>query len=345
MSYMSSLKNCAQTLDARLDDLFSVPVIADSSPLVKFLMSDINRQFVNSQTIVRGAKKRTVLAHYFQELLETDTSTSTTLSCTATTERGIAQKEYVLDEDIVYAEELINVADLNCTFTEFEEYFAQTLARLMRGVEKKVATNIATAAATLTGTWSDDVESAYTVSSNKLQVDLYDSSNKVNEDKIFDIDAALMMSGFTSPFIVGGNEIFKYYKLTEAGCCAQSGVDLGELYSKYGKVVAYDRRVQSALGGQDMAVAIQPGALQILYWTQYDWKAGVPLVAESATTLHIQVQSPTYGFPMDVTVKEDCFNYHIRVNALVDVKGLPSTIYQTNDNFTGLTWVNKIQKV
>ena len=143
---------------------------------------------------------------------------------------------------------------------------AQAVARLIDALDERVSHLIATQSVALAGGWASTVpvESGTALSGDKLQITKATPRNYFSE--ITKIRNAADESNFPmESLLVGGSAIREAFQATQAGCCASTGIDLWEAMRLYGYAFAYDRHlIQAHPDGQDGAMIVAPGALQLL---------------------------------------------------------------------------------
>ena len=353
MSYIGTVQQCAPNIQAMLADHFTGigdGVSPDQRPFLQFVNNQ-TRTIALKQTVNPSySKVKTIELLYRRPLLSTDVDGTSPSNCTTGDDLGNSIEEYTINTadggDWVNVNATYALTDLHCGIEGFAEFFTKELTRLVDGVDAKVSAKTATQLLAVAGAWSDDAEAAYTVSSNKLQIDYQNASSEFNVAKFYDIADALQMTGFGSQAVIfGGTQINSLMRFAQAGCCANNGVELGQLWAEYGLASVYDRDVASAFGGQAHSVAVQPGAVALLTFNQAGWKNGVPMLVNSGNYAMFSIVSPKTGTPMDVKVIDDCGSITISVAACTKLVALPNDLFQTGDNYYNVRFVNKIQAV
>jgi len=351
MSYISAVQECAENIQAMLSDHFTGIGAGISPEQYAFL------QFVNNQAGTIGIKQtvnptpgkvKTVNLLYRQPLLESDVDETSPTACTGGDDLGNRLETYTIDtaSDWKTKTATYSLSDLHCIEESFADFFTRELARLIDGVDRAVSDKTADQLALLTGDWSNDTESAFTVTSDALNVDYKDSTNKYNLEEFYNIISAKQMTGFGSmSAYFGGEKIFGLARAAQSGCCAINGVEMGQMWGQYGIAFAYDRHVQASLGGQEYGVIVQPGATALLSFNEAGWKNGLPVWMNGANYTIFSVISPKTGTLMDVKVSDNCGAVTISVGACTKLVGLPTNLFQTSDNFREVKFVNKVKAV
>ena len=308
-------------------------------------MSPLNTTGLNQEVSPGNGKVRTVRLRYDKRILESHVQENApNPTCISEYERGDCYEEYTIDTDENLQEsEKIQATNLSATCRSNPEIFTTILMRLIDAVERKVATKTTTEAAVLNGAWASDVEN---VIANQLNVKTLKDSTT---DEVFPwtmevIDNSLIQTGYCdTPVIFSGTKLYQYYRRVLAGCCANQGLDLGELLRLYGKAVMYDRRVVTAFGDNDNAIVLQPKVLTVLNWTLNDWKNGIDQsIIQGADYFSQVIVSPRTGLKMDLTIKDNCGTVSIIVTATTKLVGMPTDLFPVGDVYQNVNFFNEI---
>ena len=359
MSALGTSMSTCPPLQAELNNYFinCDPVLLGfNSPFAEFLMSSFNRRGLQQLLSPGGGRIRKGILRYDQKLAPASEGTFTgDISCTAETKRGDLTQEYEIDTNaIVFKEQVMEVRDWQETCRSNPEIIYRAMAILMQSVRegtyKKLANEFV--ANTMWGDWGKIVEddtANFTVNgSNELVVKTKkDSSIDVYPTTAQTISNATMLTNYCEkPFIVGGYTLKAYYELMQSGCCANQGLNLGDLFSRFGQVVAWDKWLQAAFATPNLSVAIQPGALQVVYFNEYD---GTPAV-DNALSLgagknytQFVITDPVSGFPMNVRVSDNCGVISMFIHTNTKLFGMPRDMFAAGDDLDEVTFVNKIR--
>lgn len=341
MSTPTLLVQC-EDAQARLIDVQGKSSIAinDPTPFVQYLKSEANMSVLKNMVVTGDGKTKNVNLTYFPRLLESSVTAATTRGCVATDQNGNLEKQYSIDTtDLQVSGEVILAKDLSRFCENNPDYILSRLAHHMNVIDRKVASVIAGEANALLGGWSADTVSTHTMSGDKIQVSTA-SSGEFKVGAWEEILSGTIMSGYNGVVGFGGNDIAQHVRLSNAGCCANNGLDVNEIYRQFGYAYAYDRRLASALGSlATQSLVMEPGALQIIDYTETPWKNGV--MDFSAGYMSEQMMTPN-GIAVDVFIKDDCGAVSINVYANVKLVGLPDDMFSTGDNFEGVTFVGGV---
>jgi len=135
--------------------------------------------------------------------------------------------------------------------------------------------------------------------------------------------------------------------LMMAGCCAQSGLNLGDMFAMYGKAVTWDAHVQAALG-KEFTFLLQQGAIQLLTLNMNggsETDLSYINVGPGANTEFAGiVNSPYTGLPYDLTVRYDCRKIHIIVEGRVKAISLPADMFPAAHRMEGVnySWLTQV---
>lgn len=353
MSYLSTFNQVCPNLQSHLNDAWvnaTNGVGIEQIPFLEFLFSEANRGNIAQTIYAGGGKTRKLEVVYDQRILESQVSDDVSNpNCSATTKRGDCITTYEIDStDNVGVEELVEIQDLEKNCESNGAFFVRKIRTLIDAVERKVATRTATEAALLTGKYSTDVTNID--ASDNLQVATLKSVASGDLSPLAQqiINRAARKTGYTAPYVIfGGDDLVDYYERSLSGCCANEGIDIGDIVRRFGVAVGYDQRAADALGGQEFNLMFQIGALQLLYYTRAPWKDGVmqTIGGDAANYTMTGIVSPRTGIPMDLSVKDDCGDISINLVATTKLIGMPADMFPTGDKYDGVNFVNTIEVV
>lgn len=346
----SSYVGCA-TLQADLTTYFNTcgaEMIREPMPFAEFITSPLNNNGLQ-QVISPGAGKvRSVELKYQARIPETEVVENDSDLCSCDTTRGNCSQTYTLDPDENLSIcEKITAADLRNICEPNSEFIMRKVAHLVDAMERRSATEIVQEASFLTGSWNTSEVPNVNVSDQLVVKTKKDGDAfTLNPFAMPEIDFALAATGYCAPTpIFAGRELYQYYRGLQAGCCADSGVDLSAMLSLYGKAVMYDPRVASTIsGGQNAGLILQPGAVALLTWNEFGWNAGIPLpFNEGSNYARTLIVSPRLGLPMDVIVKDECpGTLTITISVVIKLVNLPSDIFPVGDKYRGVNFFNEL---
>src|SRR5690606_16143330 len=137
----------------------------------------------------------------------------------------------------------------------------------------KIASQLSGEVAQLFGNWGADVTPN---GDNALEI-ATKVSGEWNPEGLVDINiAARNQTGYVGDYFLATNvAMHKYLRMIEAGCCAADGINLREIYDRYGVAAVYDRRMAAAMATVNAdAFLINVGAVQVLNYVEADWSDG-----------------------------------------------------------------------
>lgn len=307
--------------------------------LSEFIESAANTNgMLQRQTAPGEGKTREVVLLYTPQICEDDVSENAIKVCSSSNEAGMLSKRYSLEQNEgVEYNELFSLTSLAAMCKDNRSWFSQRLQAIMDGLELKTGTIIANQAAVLTGKFASG-------DNNLSNADMLKTvrTKKTNGD--FDIDAleeilfsATNASYRTTPVVFGFGEIYKYMQKVNAGCCAIDGLDIGQ-YAANGRVVfVSDKKVQQALGGENFLM-LAPGALQVISWNEFE---GAFNVANDDSYKQMTIVNPKTGRKYDMLLKNNCGEISLSLKRAFKVVALPTDMYQSCSDFSGVTFVNE----
>ena len=355
---MSTVTSAVTTCPALQDALNNYFVTCSrtrlGSPVLSFLNSPTNRSGIQQIVNPSPNKKRTVQLVYDQPIWTTEVSTVASCDkiCTAETERGDLYTEYTIDcTEGLYVENLMKTSDWNESCRNNQEVLIARLDRMVGALADAVAEKTAQELPPLVGSYSADTAlSGLTIDVDDFLVVATQiaSSTNIDPQAFQQIDLALMQTGYCNgTFIAGGSQLYQYYRLMQAGCCADQGIDALEMLNLYGKAVTWDRWVANEFG-DDVSLVFQPGSVQLLTYNDTD-----PAIQNLGGLADLDmtyrnffeaiITDPVTGLRMDFTMKNDCGQIHMVLKATTKAVGLPLDIYPSGHPLEGVTYLNGIQ--
>lgn len=343
MSYFSAILQACPNVQDQLETLWRGANAVDRMPLMEFLMTPFNRRGI-AQTITPGRGKiRTVEVLYERRLLEDSVvSNQPNPNCEQGPFYGNEVATYTLDPNVNLQTNGgldIDVAELACM--DNAEVLARQLARHIDVLDRKVATEYTAQAVALAagGAWGQNVQTP--VVGDVLQLPMFDTNGKPLPDAWVDLRNAADDSGYGPDMAVfGGNIARRYWQFLQAGCCADFGLDLGELMQRYGYAYGYDKRVAAAHpDGQAGFLVLQPGALQVLNFSRAEGRdAFGEILKQGSNYAYFVVRSPRLGLAYDVTLKDDCGKVAVNITATGKVIALPNDMFAVGDEYEGVIY-------
>jgi len=311
-----------------------------------FLTSPMNRSGIEFIVHPSKAKVRTAELVYDQRipLSEVTESTSEDAICTATTKRGDLSENYTIDTDTrLYVEELFDARDWVNSCRENPDVLARKLQIMMDALMDKVAEQTAQELNPLIGNWSDDVATAYTVQGDGfLQIATKLSGGNPDPEGFTTVDTSLIMTGYCDDvFITGGTDFYNHWKIMQAGCCADSGINMEQIMAQYGRMVTYDRWVSNTFGNNFSAV-IQRGAIQMLQFAWGDYNTAQAFDLSHRDYFKGAVMDPIWNIPIDITVQDTCGKIHIILEANAHPVAMPDDMFPTGDENEGVNYVGGV---
>lgn len=349
-SYMSTCPDIQHELINHFETC-NAANLREPMPFFDTLYSGFNRNNLQQVVVDGPGKIKNVILRYDQRILESSVTKpgSCDRSCTATNRRGDLTSTYTIDPCDYYEEsEIVKTQDFYYTCQSNPEIIAGKIQRMIDVVIRKIATDVVSQASSLKGKWSSLITSSTTppigtgADLNLLILKTLKSvsSGDINPLAWNDLSGALMQTNFCNmPMIFSGMTLFKYAQLMNAACCSAQGLDLAAISAQYGLAVAYDKRVEAAIGGTG-AWALSPGALQIITYNEapaYNEMAAAAGVGVGTNHREMLIVDPATGFPIDLTISDNCGKVSIFVRANAKVVSVPTDLYAPSDEMAGVT--------
>lgn len=291
-------------------------------------------------------KTVTVEVVHSQRRLESDVVETDTRSCVATTPPTEATYTYELDpNDILSTNTLIAADTLQRWCGSNPELFQREIMKMMSALRRKVADRIAGEIAVMPGNWASDV----TVDGdNALVLNTLNADGTIEQLTAEELDFAVMQqTGYGAPYaVIGDRLMYQYFRTIQAGCCANSGLNLDELFALYGFSAMYDRRLATELSGTGAnSLVIRQGAIQVLNYVEAGWKDGTIVgdVFAGANYTSQAVVDPVTGLLFELRISDNCGQVSMVMDTVVKAVALPNNLYKVGDTLFGANYINKVK--
>lgn len=362
MSAISQVLTACPDLQFRLRDRWTTGEMTGADermPFLNFMLSPENRQGITTDILPGQGKTRLVQLKYMQRLTEDLVLTNQVVpNCGPGEDPGDLSTTYTMDVSQNFQSPgfNLNAAMLEDVCTDNSTLFYELLEREWSVLRRRVATELAEQAVALAGGWSIQPNGYLPTGTDPGEVNPSDelvirtiASGVISTTAWNDVYNAAVDSGFgTDVAIFPGTVIRKYYQTSLAGCCNNDGLDLRALFDLYGFGVAYDARVELALGagtrsdGAGDALVVRPGALQLLQYTQSPWKENLPIPDSASNYYQAALQDPASGLIADMVMEFDCGQLSVKLTETPKIIGLPNDMYATGDPYEGITGVARV---
>lgn len=354
MSYQANFFASCPDIQDRLDTMWMTPGMfpgADERmPFAEFLTSTENRRPIVSTIIPGNGKVRPVEVVYNQRRLESGVAfNQPNPNCEATTRPSERVATYELDTDVnIQVDSTMNITDFERVCEESRTKVDREVALMIDQLDRAVATYISQQAVGWVGGWGATIPSGTASGevngSGQLVINTRNPGTVTpSPDAWVDLRNALDDSGFPRNVgVFGGTTLRKYMQFLNAGCCNDSGLDLGAIQAQNGYSYSYDMRLQAALAsnGANEFLVLAPGALQVLNFARSMGKDGLgPIWNASSNYLYTAVYSPRLGQWYDFTVKDPCGTVSMTLTWTGKVIGMPNDMFAVGDNYEGVTYV------
>jgi hypothetical protein len=328
---------------------FGNGVLNEPLPFLQFLASPANANRMQQTMIHSDAKVATMNLTFDHRLPISGVDTGVANpKCTATNEFGKHTEVYTFDvTDNVGENYMFDSADFHYNCEKNGAWLGGQINKLIDVVERKVSSLIAAKAVTHIGEWATDAKNYDgSIASDRLTVQTI-SGTTPSPFAYRTINMAARKSGYNNQkVIVGGEDLYNHFETSAfAGCCASTGVNLQDAWSRFGVATMWDRDLTSALGGDQYSLITQPGAMQLVWYTSSRWKDGIPQAYVANNYFHGAIESPRSGLPMDLIIKEDCGKIYVNVIATVDLFALPLDYFLQGDVYENVNFVGRIEVV
>ena len=348
MSALSSFIACPNVQLSLFDSFGYDNLKAEPLPLLSFILSAQNRsEVIQNQINFRDHGRKTVEVVYGQRFLESMVQDGGRVTCGTFANDGETSVLYSLTPSDGYH------VGFKLTSSELEErceqdsaYIAREIFKMMDVLTRKVATNAAIQLVANSGNFASDVDAGSPAGTSTFKTTTTFTSNVPQTTAVEDIAFQNMTNDFTQmPFVFGGERWWKYIKALNAiapGAFNDGGVSASLYASQAGVTFGYDRRIQLNSGNALNALAVIPGAIQMISFNEFK---GI-LEMNDSTLVQGTLQHPDPALPLtfDYRAEYTCngadqkvWNFEISLNH--DFIFLPADMYQAGDRLEGVNGI------
>lgn len=349
MSTVTSAVTTCSPLQDLLESYFpNCANLVSNINMLPWLYSPMNRGNIEAVVSPTFAKTRELILTYDQLIPDSEAVTISDCegNCTATTKRGDLSQSYIMDCDGFMMEELFDPADWRQSCTSNYDKVVRTILKLVAALDNKNSKAMVTEVSALRGKWNTAVTGTTgDVLTVRTRVAAATTSAPMPTTWT-QIQNAIMQTEYCrEAFVVGGMSLYEYNQLMGSGCCADLGVDLGDLFARYGMAVAWDKHIQQAMGAEQSFV-LMAGAVQILTLNMNGGSeqdlSYLDVGMGGGSDFAGIIESPWTGLPYDLTIRYDCRKIHIIVESRIKAVGMPIDMYPAGYENEGVTFVNQI---
>lgn len=338
----SSLIPCPQ-IQQDLNSLFTTcdpTKIRESIKFLEFIRSADNTSGVIQSQISRGGgKTRDVEVTYTPRILESEVSTDTTQTCVSTNEAGMLSETYSLDcgDPGVHYSELFDLCTMADMCQENSLWIATRLQAIMDGLIRRMDTILMDQSTVLTGNFAVGETN---VVANVKTVQTKFADGRPDTNMLEEVRFATRNAAYCgTPRVIGYSEVDKYFNRFEKGCCADSGLDLGEFSRNKNMIYLDDFRVEDSFGDNHF-LTIAPGALQMIWFNKFMGAKGINVLDDDSFKQTV-IRDPETSIPFDMVMKHDCGKVTLEVFLAFKLIGMPNDMFSNGDRLDGVVQVNE----
>jgi hypothetical protein len=341
----TSLISCP-TIQDRLDDYFvkgDPTLILERLPFLEFLTSSDNTNGALQRQISPGnGKVRQVELLYEPRYTEDDVNTSAVQSCTSTNEGGHRSEVYSIDTTSgVEINRRFQLTDLKDICESDGSYIERQIMKMIDAAKRKMATRTWSQVTSMIGQFGPSVTVG---DGNIMNVATLTSGGAISTDFIEKISFAALDTAYpTVPYIFGYQKLHNAFKAVKAGCCADSGLNVGQYAQQNDMVFLTDYRSEDALG-TDEALMVAGGALQLLTYNEFRGERGIRVI-DTEDYKQTVIADPMTGIPFDFIWKFDCGNIYVQIKLAHKLVQIPNDMFFGGDRYEGTTWINNLKVV
>lgn len=335
-SYGYSSYIACPTVQRELNDqfLYNPQTIQDPLGALKFVTSDYNTANTLQREVAPGAGKYRTVQLVYQPRFTDESSDSASINCDGGQEYGNTATTYEIDPTVgksrswkITNEDIATMCEADSSW--FAKQIMAHIAAVERGMDSELATFIA---ANLGGFYGGGTSKTTTTKNADGQF-----VANVTADVVYEYQQLERMG---APLLLGNGLLNKYMHAMEAGCCALSGVDLGEFVRQNSMIFMRDKYVPTALGDADAFVAVAPGTIQMLQYRAFEAEKN-----QFNTEQLIQgvLVNPMSGIAYDYYAKYDCGVWNFQIKLAYKFVLPPEDQFNVNDPLYGTNGILKFQ--
>ena len=315
------------------------------TPLVQFLNSSVNTNNILRKEVAPGRTKiRTVNLTYTPRVRENEVSNSTAIKCVSTNKAGMLQESYEIDTTAgVSWDEAFNLADMARMCKDNSLWFASRIQDGMNGMIRHMETNLVSDLQALIGKFADDETN---VVADVKTVTTKFSDGKPDTNMLEEVTFAAANAGYcTAPYVFGWGEAAKYMKRLQAGCCADSGLDLFEMLQMNGMIFMPSYRIEKKFATNHF-ITMAAGALQLLTYNEFEEDGLFNNPNYQTSHKRMIVTDPLTRLPFDMLINFPCAgDMTVQMKLAYKLVGMPDDLFSTGDRLRGVTQVNHFKIV
>lgn len=317
----------------------------EMAPLVQFLKSPVNTNGLLQSRIAGGnGKKRAIELTYTPRIRETEVGDNATgVNCTNSNESGMLSHTCEIDlNNNVYVQERFDPRKLADICKDNSTFVAERISAMIDGLIRKLETRVTTDIAAFVGAFAAGESE---VVANEKTVRTKFAAGTPDTNMLEEVTFAAMNAGYcTSPYVFGYGEAYKYMKRMNAGCCADSGLNLAEMLQQNGMVFMPSYRVEDVFGTNHF-ISMAAGAAQLVTFNEFEGADPLNTVRGGDHERYVIVD-PITGVPIDLLINRPCDGYlNIFMRVIYEMCALPSDVYSIGDRLYGVTQINEFKIV
>jgi len=321
----------------------------DPTKLVEFHRTSLLKTLLSSQWtngVVAGTaspgkgKLRTVELWYQPRIVPGEINSTTTNVCTSTNNSGSLCHTCEIDTNVGKSyNEFINAETLATVCLDNDMYIAQRIQAMMNAIVMEVNDDLIDQLSACSGAFGQNETGV--VANVKTTRTRKTGTNDPATEAIEDIAFATMNAGYCSvPYIFGWNEIFRYLKAIKAGCCADNGIDFSQLVQQNDMVLVPSSRIPTALGNTNGFLTVNPGAVQLISWNEFQGAAGLNVLGDESFRKGVIID-PNTGLPFDLLLQSNCNGLTIFIKSTYTLCCMPDDMFSAGDRMDGVRFVNE----
>jgi len=343
----TALQDCPEIQD-RLNNYFtecdkSQMMRMHETSFVQFLRSPVNTKGALQQQLSfgseQGSKQRIVELVYPQRFVNSDYSDVTAKVCESTRKPARCKKTYTIPTIGTQYDEVWDLVDLSKICQSNPDFIAEQMMLIMNGAIRKMDADLVADLVTLIGNFGDG-ETNVNVNNEKVVQTLQAGGIIPDSNFIVEVEFAGDNAGYCSiPYVFGWGETKKAFRRLQAGCCANSGLDLSRISGEGTVAFLQNSNIEQTFGVNHF-MSLEAGSIQLITWNEFVGLEGINVFNDSSYKQGTLVH-PETGIMFDFLRVVNCGKITFSIKLDHKLVGMPDDMFKIGDRHEAVTGVNE----
>lgn len=286
------------------------------------------------QVDTRDGHYRQVEVVFQPRMVDSDTSSSADLSCTAGPTYGETSKVYNIDPSVGASRKFsFTLDELAPRCERDEDYIARQVAMHMQALKRTMSAEYIDFLAANFGNLGYNRGVQLTTKTKNTTTGVY--LDDMLQDVTFEYQLA---EGWDRPIILGGELSHKYFTAVQSSCCATLNIDLAAMQASDAQsYFFFDPLADSVFGAGEFAF-VAPGATQMIRYNKFRGANGVRVIDDQALKQGVIVD-PETGIEFDYFAQYDCGAWKFWMGLAYKYIAMPDDLFLAQDKLSGVNYI------